>query len=560
MSLILGSEKMKYQELVNVYEALGATTKRLEKTDILADFLKKVEEDDLEKITLMALGSVFPSWSEEEQGIGDKLVMKAVGDAVGVSVDAVEDAIRDEGDIGAAAEKLYAKKAQMTFFSQPLTVKFVYNQLRKLATISGSRSTARKISNILELLSSASGKEAKYICRTILEELRIGVGEGIIRDAISQAFGVDKAVAERAHMLTNDLGLVAKVAKIEGEEGLKKLTLIPGRPVKPMLAQLSEGIGISVEEMGCALCETKYDGFRTQFHKKGDEITLFTRRLENVTHAFPDAVDFIKRGFPDEDFIVEGEIVGFRDDKPLPFQTVLQRVRRKYDIHDAMKNVPIKIFLYDLLYFKEPVVDEPIIRRREILENVVDCSIDELNLSDIVKVGPENIDDAIELFNKSIAGGHEGIMIKNCAEPYIPGIRGKKMLKFKAEPETLDTVIVGGTKGIGKRGEFIGSYEIALRDEYGDLQTITKIGSGLSDDDLANLTRQMKEIIISEKGTQITVQPKIVLEIKYSEIVKSPEYPAGYSLRFPIVKSIRTDKGVEDIDTIERLESMYNGQ
>ena len=551
---------MKYQELVNVYEALGATTKRLEKTDILADFLVKVEEEDLEKITLMALGSVFPSWSEEEQGIGDKLVMKAVGDAVGVSVDAVEDAIRDEGDIGAAAEKLYAKKAQMTFFSQPLTVKFVYNQLRKLATISGSRSTARKISNILELLSSASGKEAKYICRTILEELRIGVGEGIIRDAISQAFGVDKAVAERAHMLTNDLGLVAKVAKLEGEEGLKKLTLIPGRPVKPMLAQLSEGIDISIEEMGCALCETKYDGFRTQFHKNGDEITLFTRRLENVTHAFPDAVDFIRRGFPDEDFIAEGEIVGFRDNKPLPFQTVLQRVRRKYDIHDAMKNVPIKIFLYDLLYFNEPVVDEPIIKRREILENAVDTSIDELNLSDIVKVGPENIDDAVELFNKSIAGGHEGIMIKNCAEPYIPGIRGKKMLKFKAEPETLDAVIVGGTKGIGKRGEFIGSYEIALRDEYGELLTITKIGSGLSDDDLANLTRQMKEIIISEKGTHITVQPKIVLEIKYSEIVKSPEYPAGYSLRFPIVKGIRTDKGVEDIDTIERLESMYDGQ
>ena len=551
---------MKYQELVNVYEALGATTKRLEKTDILADFFKRVEEEDLEKITLMALGSVFPSWSEEEQGIGDKLVMKAVGDAVGVSVDVVEDAIRDEGDIGAAAEKLYTKKAQMTFFSQPLTVKFVYNQLRKLATISGSRSTARKISNILELLSSASGKEAKYICRTILEELRIGVGEGIIRDAISQAFDVDKAVAERAHMLTNDLGLVAKVAKLEGEDGLKKLTLIPGRPVKPMLAQLSEGIDISIEEMGCALCETKYDGFRTQFHKKGDEITLFTRRLENVTHAFPDAVDFIRRGFPDEDFIAEGEIVGFKDDKPLPFQTVLQRVRRKYDIHDAMKNVPIKIFLYDLLYFKEPVVDEPIIKRREILENAVDTSIDELNLSDIVKVGPENIDDAVELFNKSIAGGHEGIMIKNCAEPYIPGIRGKKMLKFKAEPETLDAVIVGGTKGIGKRGEFIGSYEIALRDEYGDLQTITKIGSGLSDDDLANLTRQMKEIIISEKGTHITVQPKIVLEIKYSEIVKSPEYPAGYSLRFPIVKGIRTDKGVEDIDTIERLESMYYGE
>jgi DNA ligase-1 len=550
---------MKYQELVNVYEALGATTKRLEKTDILADFLKTVEEDDLEKITLMALGSVFPSWSEEEQGIGDKLVMKAVGDAVGVSVDVVEDAIRDEGDIGAAAEKLYAKKAQMTFFSQPLTVSFVYNQLRKLSTITGSRSTARKISNILELLSSASGKEAKYICRTILEELRIGVGEGILRDAISQAFDVDKAVAERAHMLTNDLGLVAKVAMEEGEDGLKKLNLVPGRPVKPMLAQLSDGIDISIEEMGCALCETKYDGFRTQFHKKGDEITLFTRQLENVTHAFPDAVEVIREGFPDEDFIAEGEIVGFRDDKPLPFQTVLQRVRRKYDIHEAMQNVPIKIFLYDLLYFKEPTVDEPIIRRREIMENIVDCSRSELNLSDIVRVGPDNIDDAINLFNKSIEGGHEGIMIKNCSEPYIPGIRGKKMLKFKAEPETLDAVVVGGIKGMGKRGEFIGSYEIALRDEFGELQTIARVGSGFSDDDLANLTNQMEELKISEKGTHITVHPKIILEIKYSEIVKSPEYPAGYSLRFPIVKSIRTDKGVEDIDTIERLESMYKG-
>ena len=552
---------MKYQELVNVYEALGATTKRLEKTDILADFFKTVDAEDLQKITLMALGSVFPPWSEEEQGIGDKLVMKAVGDAVGVSVDTVEDAIRDEGDIGAAAEKLYAKKAQMTFFSQPLTVTFVYNQLRKLATISGSRSTARKISNILELLSSASGKEAKYICRTILEELRIGVGEGIIRDAISQAFDVDKDVAERAHMLTNDLGLVAEVAKLEGEEGLKKLTLVPGRPVKPMLAQLSEGIDISIEEMGCALCETKYDGFRTQFHKNGDEITLFTRRLENVTEAFPDAVGFIRDGFPDEDFIAEGEIIGFKNGKPQPFQTVLQRVRRKYDIKEAMKNVPIRIFLYDLLYFKEPQVDEPIIKRREILESVVvvDCSSEELNLSDIVKVGPDNIDDAIDLFNKSIEGGHEGIMIKNCSEPYIPGIRGKKMLKFKAEPETLDAVVVGGIKGIGKRGDFIGSYEIALRDENDELQTITRVGSGLSDDDLANLTKMMENLKISEKGTRITVHPKIVFEIKYGEIVKSPEYPAGYSLRFPIVKSIRTDKGLDDIDTIERLESMYNG-
>ncbi|MBR5503409.1 MAG: ATP-dependent DNA ligase [Methanobrevibacter sp.] len=548
---------MKYEELVNVYEALGATTKRLEKTEILAEFLKTVELEDLQKITLMALGRVFPSWSEEEQGIGDKLVMKAVGDAVGVSVDKVEDAIRDEGDIGAAAEKLYANKTQMTFFSQPLTVDFVYNQLRKLATITGNRSTAKKISNILELLSSASALEAKYICRTILEELRIGVGEGIIRDAISQAFGVEKDIAERAHMLTNDLGLVAKVAKEEGEEGLKKLSLVPGRPVKPMLAQLSDGIEISINEMGCALCETKYDGIRMQVHKNGDEITLFTRRLENITLAIPEAVDLIREGFPDEDFIAEGEIIATRDGKPISFQNILQRVRRKYNIEEAMEKVPIKIYLYDLLYFKEPTIDEPIIKRREILESIVDCSNPNLSLSSLVKVTPDNIDDAINLFNKSIEGGHEGIMIKNCSEPYIPGIRGKKMLKLKAEPETLDVVVIGGTKGIGKRGDFIGSYIIALRDENDDLQAIARIGTGLSDDDLARLTKMMEEYKISQKGTSITVHPKIVLEISFSEIVKSPEYPAGYSLRFPVVKGIREDKGLEDIDTVERLESMF---
>lgn len=549
---------MKYGELVQVYEDLGATTKRLEKTAILAEFFKIVEVEDLPKITLMILGTVFPSWSEEEQGIGDKLVMKAVADAVGVSVNDVEDSVRDEGDIGAASEKLYRKKSQMTFFSQALTVDFVFNQLRKLATISGNRSTSKKISNILELLSSATGVESKYICRTITEELRIGVGEGIIRDGISQAFGIDKAVAERAHMLTNDVGLVAKVAAESGEIGLKELSLTPGKPVKPMLAQLSPGIEESILEMGCALCETKYDGIRMQVHKNGDDITLFTRRLENITLAIPEVVDMIREAFPNEDFIAEGEVIATRDGKPLSFQHILRRVRRKYDIEEAMESVPLKVYLYDLLYFKESTVDEPIIKRRELLESIVSTN-ENVELSDIVQVNHDNIFEAVNLFNKSIDGGHEGIMIKNCSEPYIPGVRGKKMLKFKAEPETLDAVVIGGVKGIGKRGDFIGSYLIALRDENDELRTLAHVGTGLSDDDLAKLTKLMEENKIQEKGTRITVHPKIIFEIAYSEIVKSPEYETGYSLRFPVVKRIRKDKGLEDIDTVERLESMFKG-
>ncbi len=195
--------------------------------------------------------------------------MKSIANVVGVSINKVEDQVREQGDIGGAAEELYKNKSQTTFFFKPLEIDFVFNNLRKLAKISGDRSTSRKIAIVLELLSSATATEAKYISRTIIEELRIGgVGEGTIRDAISQAFEVEKSVADRAHMLTNDLGLVAKVAKEEGENGLKKLNLSPGKPVKPMLAQLSEGIAISVEEMGEAICETKYDGIRVQIHKK----------------------------------------------------------------------------------------------------------------------------------------------------------------------------------------------------------------------------------------------------------------------------------------------------
>ena len=525
---------MKYENLVNVYEKLNNTTKRLEKTEILSNFLKTVDSELLPPVTLMCLGKVFPSWSEEEQGIGDKLVMKAVADVAGVSVDEVEDKVRDEGDIGAASEVLVKNKKQMTFFSQPLTIEFVYNNLRKLTKISGNRSTSRKISIILELLSSASAVESKYICRTIVEQLRIGVGEGIIRDGIAGAFGIDKDVVERAAMLTNDLGLVAKVAKDEGAEGLQKLNLRAGRPVKLMLAQLSEGIDISINEMGLALCETKYDGIRCQIHKHNGEVTLFTRRLENITKAIPEIVEAIETAFPDSDFIVEGEIIATRNGEPLSFQHILRRVRRKYNIKETMENIPVELYLYDLLYYKEPLIDNPIKTRRETLESIVNTT-DMIHLSKLVLCGPENIDDAKELFEESIKGGHEGIMIKNAYEPYIPGIRGKKMLKYKAEPENLDVVVVGGTKGIGKRGEFIGSYLIALQDEDENLKPIAQVGTGLSDEQLENLTEKMEEYKISQKGE------------------------GGYSLRFPVVKRIREDKGLKDIDTIERLESLYKG-
>lgn len=551
---------MKYQELVDVYSALEATTKRLEKTDIISDYLKKIDANTIGKVALLLRGGVFPAWSSEEIGIGTKLVERAVAEAVGTTQANVEDTVRDEGDIGLACIKLYSKKSQMTFFSQPLTINFVFDSLQKLSKISGSRSTNRKISIILELLSQASPTEAKYLTRTITEELRIGVGDGIVRDAIAQAFDIDKKVVERAQMLTNDFSIVARTALLEGANGLAKLNLTPGTPVKPMLAQLSPPVAEIIPEIGTAICETKYDGIRLQVHRNGDEIKIFTRRLENITNALPEIVKLFDENLPHNDYIVEGEVIATRDGKPLPFQNILHRVRRKYNVEEAMENVPLKLYLFDLLYYKEPMIDEPLMVRRETLEEIVDTDDDAMNLSTMIVGTPDNIDEIEELFNSSIAAHHEGIMIKNASEPYIPGIRGKKMLKYKAEPETLDMIVVGGTYGIGKRGDFIGSYLVALRDDNDEFKTVAYAATGLDDATLEYLTEKMKELEISTKGREIIVEPKIVLEIAFSEIVESPEYETGYSIRFPVVKNIRKDKGPGDVDTVERLLSMYDAQ
>ncbi|MDP1553802.1 MAG: ATP-dependent DNA ligase [Methanobacteriaceae archaeon] len=550
---------MKYESMVEVYYALESTTKRLEKTKTLADFFSGIDSELLPVVTIMALGRVFPVWSEEELGVGSKLLIKAIASVVGVSSDDVEDQIRDQGDIGTASEVLFKKRSQTTFFSQPLTIEMVYNNLRKIASISGNRAQSRKMSIIRELLSLSSPMEAKYITRTVLEELRVGVGEGTIRDAISVAFGVDKEILDRAHMLTNDLGWVAQVTLEEGEEGLKKISLKPGKPVKPMLAQLAKGIKESVTEMGRVFCETKYDGIRVQIHRKGQEVMVFTRRLENISNAVPDVIEYIEKSLPHQDFIVEGEIIVTKNGKPISFQYILQRIRRKYDIEKVMGEVPLTLYLFDVLYFNKPFIDAPLENRRSKLESIVNTSENKIQLSKLVKITMDNVQEAENLFTESIDKGHEGIMIKDPQAPYIPGIRGKKMLKYKAEPETLDLVVVGGSYGKGKRAHFIGSYLMALRDEDGGFQTIAHVATGLDDKTLLELSERMDKIIKHRKGGLIKVNPHIILEIAYSEIVNSPEYESGFSLRFPVVKRIRDDLSLEDIDTVARVKSIFKG-
>lgn len=549
--------EMKYQELVDVYEALTSTTKRLEKTGILAEFLKETDPKILPIVTLLSLGKVFPAWSEKEMGIGLKLLMKAISLVVGVSLEAVEDSVRDKGDIGLASEHLFANRLQTTLFTRPLTITKVYNNMIKIADVSGKNAVSKKLRILIELLTSASPKEAKYISRTVVEELRVGIGEGTLKDSISEAFDVNKDLVERALMLTNDPGLVVGVAKKEGEEGLKKLNLKPGKPVKPMLAQLSPNITTSIEEMGSAICETKYDGFRVQIHRNGDDVKVFTRRLDNIKDAVPEIVEYIEKCLPEEDFIVEGEIIATRDGAPISFQYILQRVRRKYEIERLKKEVPLILYLFDVLYYKKSLIDTPFGERRRVLEEISKAKPSKIELSNQIFVTPENINDALELFETSIKIGHEGIMIKDPKAPYIPGIRGKKMLKFKAEPETLDLVVVGGTYGRGRRANLIGSYLMAAQDENGNLKTIAHTATGLDDATLLELSNRVESLMVEKRGRKIKATPEIVLEVAFSEIVKSPEYESGYSLRFPVVKRIREDLSLEDIDTVDRVESIF---
>lgn len=551
---------MEYEKLVELYEAMDSTTKRLEKTDILADFLKMVGEDDPENlpdVTLLSLGRIFPTWSEEELGIGSKLLMKAISLVVGVTPEEVEDQVRDSGDIGSASQELFQRKVQSTLFMRRLTIDKVHQNLVKIADIAGGRSQYKKLEILRELLSSATPPEAKYITRTVLEELRVGVGEGTLKDAISHAFNVPKETVERAHMLTNDLGLVAQVAREEGVSGLGNLTLKPGKPVKPMLAQLSSDYKVSINDMGYTLCETKYDGIRVQIHRENDEINIFTRRLENITPAVPEITEYIKKAIKPSNFIVEGEIIVTQEGKPISFQYILQRVRRKYDIERLREKIPLTLYLFDVLYYQKPTLDEPLKDRRKLLEEIVNVIPGKLELSKQVKVTPQDSEKALNLFNESIDEGHEGVMLKDPNAPYTPGLRGKKMLKWKATPETLDLVVVGGTYGKGKRAHLIGSFLLALQDEDKKFKTLAHVATGLDDKTLQELNEMSQPIITSKVGRKVEMVPSIIMEVAFSEIVKSPEYESGYSLRFPVVKRIRNDISIEDIDTVERVDSMF---
>jgi DNA ligase-1 len=546
---------MRFTEFAGVCEKLEGMSGRIEMTDVVADFLAKTDEYLLPTVCHFLQGKVFPLWSEQELGVAEKLMVKCMSTVSGKTEAEIEVAIKETGDPGLAAERILSSKKQTTLYTRTLEVEDVERSLTKLAVLSGKGSQDKKIAYINELLSSADGVEAKYIVRLILGELRLGVGDGIVRDAIAKAFGVDAGEVERAYYLTSDLGEVARIIKARGVKGLKEVAMKPGQPIRVMLAQKKQSVREAVEELGEAAFEVKYDGARVQIHKDGKEVTLYTRRLENVTKQFPEVVSAAQENIKAKEAIIEGEIVAIQmlgDRTPRPFQDLSRRIKRKYNIPEIQKRIPVEVNLFDVLYVNgEGKLETPFTERRRLLKSMINETTTFRLAEQLVTKSRSK---AEEFYNKALKMKHEGVMAKVLTAPYQPGSRVGYMYKIKPVMETLDLVVVGATWGEGRRANWLGSYLLAVHDpNTGEFQTIGRMATGISDEQLAEYTEYFKPYITKEEGKDVTIRPHVVFEVAYEEIQKSPTYTSGYALRFPRLVRLRDDKGPADADTPERV-------
>lgn len=580
---------MEYVKLVEVYKKLEETTKRLEKTHLIAEFLKTIPKEGITEIVLLLQGKIFPNWDERKIGVASRLILRAIYTATGIDINKIEDEWKKVGDLGIVAENLVKQKKQITLFSQELSVKKVFNNLRKLAELRGIGTIEKKLQLIAELLTSATPIEAKYIVRTILEELRVGVGEGSLRDAVVWAFFGDKIglkylseneiemesreqynnyidAVQRAFDLTNDFSSVAEAAKV-GLKKLEEMDIVVFRPLKVMLALKVKDIKEGFERCGKpADIEYKLDGFRIQAHKEGNKIKLFTRRLEDVTKQFPEVIDYIKKNVKGNSFIIDSEAAGFspKTRKYLPFQNISQRIRRKYNIEEMARRFPVEVNVFDILYYNgKNLIKEDFKKRRELIEKIITNKPRKIVVVRNLITSKE--EDAEKFYKESLNAGNEGVMFKKLDSPYKPGARVGHMIKLKPTMETLDLVIAGAEWGTGKRATWLSSFVLACIDEDGNFLEIGKMGTGIKEKaeegiSFEQLTEELKPLIISEKGREVKIKPKIVVEVSYEEIQKSPTYSSGYALRFPRLVNLRLDRDPSECSTISIVEDLYYSQ
>ncbi|PSQ56902.1 DNA ligase [Halobacteriales archaeon SW_7_71_33] len=566
---------MDYGALVDVYERLAATDADTEKRAILAETLADADGDRLPLFVKLLQGNLFAAHRSDDLGVSSSLTAEAVAKATGVSPDAIEEDWKETGDLGGAAERAVADAPQETLFSESLTVERVHDDLRALADYEGEGSERRRVDAVAGLVADADPVEAKYVVRTALGHLRIGVGEGTVRDALADAFLDGSAAAvdavERAYQVTNDYTLVAETARDEGREGLDALDVELFRPVGAMLADDSDGLADGVESVADdptdVLAESKYDGARVQLHRDGDEVRIYTRRLEDVTEQFPDVVRAVREHVDADRALLDGEVVGYDPEtrEPVPFQTFSRRIRRKYDIPEMVEEIPVVVYLFDCLYLAgETLLDRPLRERVDRLESVLSPSPYDVERAANRRYADGGEAGLRELYEETLAAGHEGLMLKNLDAAYQPGRRVGRMTKVKPVMEPLDLVVTRARYSEGRRSSMLGRLYLACRGPDGeggdDLREVGRLSTGYTDAELADLTDRLEELVTERDGREVRLAPEVVLEVAYEEIQASPEYDSGYALRFPRFERVREDLAPSDADTVERVEGLYKEQ
>ena len=569
--------------LASACETIARTTKKLEKTQIVADYLRSRSADEAAISAAFLSGRPFPAYDEITLGVGGTQLWKAVQELSGKSEAAMTAAYRRHGDLGAAAFDVLSVTLQPST-GQSLNVVQVEQVFRQIAS---TRGAAAKFKLVRDLLAQAMPLEAKYLVKIMTGDLRIGMKESLVKEGIAKAYGREVRAVQRANMMLGDIGETCRLS-IDDRLGQARMRLF--HPIGFMLASPVQTSEEAFSFFQHAQVEDKYDGIRAQAHCRGGQARLYSRTLDEVTESFPELAEALG-GFSGE-LILDGEVVawnraadGSGESHALPFSELQKRLGRKTVTETMMRNVPVAYVVFDVLYLDaELVIDQPLRQRASLLENIFararrpamvrtpnpqgrltfEPAVETASQAqaEVIRApllradSPEKLED---LFAAAQARGNEGLMIKDLESPYTPGRRGQSWVKLKRELATLDVVVTSVEYGHGKRVSVLSDYTFAIRD--GDrLLNIGKAYSGLTDKEIADMTEWFLAHTLADHGFWREVEPKIVLEVAFNAIMRSDRHASGYALRFPRILRIRDDKPPEEADNIERVREIYARQ
>jgi len=545
-----------FAALATLAERLETIRARKALAQTVGDTLKGLASEEIAPAVRLILGQVFPEWDERALNLSWQTVMAVIEELTEATPAERQAAFREAADAGEAVKLLLGRHRREPPRGPPLTIADVYQTLGAIAETSGRGSRARKAALLRDLLGRCSAAEAKLLAKNIFGEMRHGVGEGLMLEAIAHAADVKLALVRRANMLWGDLGEVARAALTEGEPTLARAGVRLMRPMKPMLASTAEDMAevFARHRAGTAL-EHKLDGARVQIHKRGREVRIFSRRLSDVTPSLPEIVTAIREGVAAREAVLDGEVVA--EDtrgRPLPFQDLMRRFRRQHDVEVAAAELPVHLYAFDLLYRDgETLIDRPNRQRWAALTRVAQ------GIDLVERLEPRSEAEGERFLRAAYEAGHEGVVAKDVNSPYRPGQRGKAWLKLK-HVETLDCVIVAADWGYGRRKGWLSNYHLAVRDAEGGFALVGKTFKGPTDAEFQAMTERLLALKRAQRGATVFVEPRIVVEVAFNEIQASPHYRSGYALRFARIVRVREDKGPAQADTLERLEEMYERQ